>query len=71
MAKTPLSLTDNPRIKGRPEGFTITITDIRPSNGAGFLVAYLEDINTMPALPSRPAAEGMDIDNDGKIVGLS
>ncbi|MHA2407446.1 MAG: formate--tetrahydrofolate ligase [Candidatus Ranarchaeia archaeon] len=71
MAKTPLSLTDNPRIKGRPEKFSITITDIRPSNGAGFLVAYLGDINTMPALPSTPAAEGMDIDNKGKIIGLS
>ncbi|MHA2060489.1 MAG: formate--tetrahydrofolate ligase, partial [Candidatus Ranarchaeia archaeon] len=71
MAKTPLSLTDNPKVQGRPENFSITITDIRPSSGAGFLVAYLGAINTMPALPSTPAAEGMDIDIDGKITGLS
>ncbi len=71
MAKTPLSITDNPKIKGLPEKITITITDVRPSNGAGFLVAFLGDINTMPALPSKPAAEGMDIDSNGKIVGLS
>ena len=72
MAKTPLSLTDKDNIRGiPPEGYVLPITNLKPSTGAGFIVAYCGDINTMPALPTHPAAEGMDIDEDGRIIGLS
>jgi formate--tetrahydrofolate ligase len=72
MAKTPLSLTDKDRIRGLPpEDYVLPITNLKPSTGAGFIVAYCGDINTMPALPTRPAAEDMDIDEDGRIIGLS
>ncbi len=72
MAKTPLSLTDNERIQGMPpEGYVLPITSLKPSTGCGFIVAYCGDINTMPAHPSKPAAEGMDIDENGVITGLS
>jgi formate--tetrahydrofolate ligase len=70
IAKTQYSLTDNPKILGRPEGFTITISDIRLSNGAGFIVALAGDIMTMPGLPKIPAAERIDVDGKGKIRGL-
>jgi formate--tetrahydrofolate ligase len=72
MAKTPLSLTDNERIQGMPpEGYILPIRDLKPSTGVGFIVAYCGDINTMPAHPSHPAAEEMDIDENGVIKGLS
>jgi len=72
MAKTPLSLTDNPRIQGMPpEGYILPIVRLKPSTGAGFIVAYCGDINTMPAHPSKPAAMDMDIDENGVIKGLS
>jgi formate--tetrahydrofolate ligase len=72
MAKTPLSLTDNDRLQGLPpEGYVLPITNLKPSTGVGFIVAYCGDINTMPAHPSKPAAEGMDIDENGVIKGLS
>lgn len=72
MAKTPLSLTDNPRVAGLPpEGYILPITNLKPSTGAGFIVAYCGDISTMPAHPTRPAAEKMDIDENGVITGLS
>ncbi len=72
MAKTPLSLTDNDRIAGMPpEGYILPIVNLKPSTGVGFIVAYCGDINTMPAHPTRPAAEGMDIDENGVITGLS
>lgn len=72
MAKTPLSLTDNERVRGiPPEGYILPIVNLKPSTGAGFIVAYCGDINTMPALPTKPAAEGMDIDENGIIKGLS
>jgi formate--tetrahydrofolate ligase len=72
MAKTHLSLTDNQRIRGLPpEGYVLPISNLKPSTGVGFIVAYCGDINTMPALPTHPAAEGMDIDEDGRITGLS
>ena len=72
MAKTPLSLTDNDRIQGiPPEGYVLPITNLKPSTGVGFIVAYCGDINTMPAHPSKPAAEDMDIDENGVIKGLS
>jgi formate--tetrahydrofolate ligase len=72
MAKTPLSLTDNERVRGiPPEDYILPIVNLKPSTGAGFIVAYCGDINTMPALPTKPAAEGMDIDENGVIKGLS
>jgi len=72
MAKTPLSLTDNDRIQGMPpEGYVLPITNLKPSTGVGFIVAYCGDINTMPAHPSKPAAARMDIDENGVIKGLS
>ena len=72
MAKTPLSLTDNDRIQGMPpEGYILPITNLKPSTGVGFIVAYCGDINTMPAHPSKPAANNMDIDENGVITGLS
>ncbi|NLJ58986.1 MAG: formate--tetrahydrofolate ligase [Tissierellia bacterium] len=70
MAKNQYSLTDDPKILGRPEGFNITIRDITISAGAGFLVALTGDIMKMPGLPKVPAAESIDIDIDGKIKGL-
>jgi formate--tetrahydrofolate ligase len=72
MAKTPLSLTDKANIRGiPPEGYVLPITNMKPSTGVGFIVAYCGDINTMPAHPSKPAALNMDIDEDGVIKGLS
>ncbi|MFA4884153.1 MAG: formate--tetrahydrofolate ligase [Candidatus Margulisiibacteriota bacterium] len=70
IAKTQYSLSDNPKVYGRPAGFKITIRELKPSAGAGFIVAYAGDIMTMPGLPKHPAAENMDITEDGKIVGL-
>lgn len=70
IAKTQYSLSDQPTLLGRPTGFTVMINDIIPSAGAGFLVAISGDIMRMPGLPKRPAAVGMDIDENGKIVGL-
>lgn len=69
MAKTQYSLSDDPALLGRPEGFTITIRELNPSVGAGFLVALTGDIMTMPGLPKRPAALNMDV-VDGKATGL-
>lgn len=70
MAKTQYSLSDDANKLGRPTDFTVTVREIRVAAGAGFLVAITGDIMTMPGLPKRPAAEKMDIDNRGKIVGL-
>lgn len=70
MAKTQSSLSDDPSLKGRPEGFKITVREIKPSNGAGFLVALTGNIMTMPGLPKVPAANNMDISDDGEISGL-
>ena len=69
MAKTQYSLSDNPKLLGRPNGFTVTIREIKPSIGAGFLVALSGDIMTMPGLPKVPAANNMDV-VDGKTIGL-
>jgi formate--tetrahydrofolate ligase len=72
MAKTPLSLTDNDSIQGMPpEGYILPVRDLKPSTGVGFIVAYCGDISTMPAHPSKPAANDMDIDENGVIKGLS
>ena len=70
MAKTQYSLSDQPKLLGRPEGFTITIREIIPKLGAGFLVCLTGDIMTMPGLPKQPAALKMDVTADGKAVGL-
>ena len=71
MAKTQDSLSDNPKLRGRPRGFTLTVRDLEIAAGAGFLVALTGDIVRMPGLPQRPAAERIDVDPDGRIVGLS
>ena len=70
IAKTQYSLSDNAALLGRPSGFTITIRDLRLSNGAGFVVAYAGDIMTMPGLPKVPAAHNIDVDGNGVITGL-
>lgn len=70
MAKTQYSLSDDATRIGRPTGFTVTVREVRVSAGAGFLVAITGEIMTMPGLPKKPAAEAMDIDNSGRIVGL-
>jgi|SRR5690625_233922 len=70
MAKTQYSLSDQPDLIGRPDDFTITIRELRPSVGAGFIVALTGDILTMPGLPKEPSALKMDIDEAGNISGL-
>ncbi len=70
MAKTHLSLSHDPALKGRPTGFRVPIRDVRASVGAGFLYPILGDMRTMPGLPSRPAGENVDIDDEGKTLGL-
>ena len=70
MAKTPLSLCDDPKLKGRPQGFRITIREVRAYTGAGFLCPIAGDIMTMPGLSSTAAVHQIDIDDHGEIVGL-
>ena len=70
MAKTQYSLSDDPHLLGRPQGFTITIREVTVSSGAGFLVVLTGAVMTMPGLPKVPAANNMSIDKDGTIVGL-
>ncbi len=70
IAKTQMSFSTNPLTKGAPSGHTIEIRDVRLANGAGFIVAIAGDIMTMPGLPKVPAAERIDIDDDGRITGL-
>lgn len=71
MAKTPLSLTDNPKKVGAPTDFEITIKEIRISAGAKFLVCLTGEIMTMPGLPKKPLADLIDLDSEGKIINLS
>ncbi len=71
MAKTPASFSDNEKIIGRPTNFTITVREFEIASGAGFIVPLLGDVMRMPGLPAIPNAERIDIDNDGKIIGLS
>ena len=70
IAKTPFSFSDNPNLLGRPCGFDITIKEVRVSAGAGFIVALAGDVMVMPGLPKVPAAQNLDIDENGNIVGL-
>lgn len=70
MAKTQMSLSDDAKVYGAPKNFTITVRELRPSLGAGFLVALTGKILTMPGLPKMPAANNMDIDEKGHIEGL-
>lgn len=70
IAKTQYSLSDDPAKLGRPENFSITVSDVRVSSGAGFVVVYTGDIMTMPGLPKEPAANRIDVDENGVITGL-
>jgi len=70
MAKTHLSLSHDPNLKGAPKGFTLPVRDVRASVGAGFLYPLCGTMRTMPGLPSEPAGERIDLDQNGKIVGL-
>ena len=70
IAKTPLSLSDNPHVIGRPRDFNVTADRLTRSAGAGFTVVYLGTIETMPGLPTRPAAEEIDLTPDGEVVGV-
>jgi formate--tetrahydrofolate ligase len=70
MAKTQRSLSDDPALLGRPRDFTVTVSEVRISAGAGFLVPITGDILTMPGLPRVPSAERIDVDEAGRITGL-
>ena len=70
MAKTQYSFSDDASLLGAPEGFIVTVRNVRVSAGAGFLVALTGDIMTMPGLPKSPAAERIDLDESGRITGL-
>ena len=70
IAKTQYSFSDDPSLLGAPEGFTVTVRNVKVSAGAGFVVVLTGDIMTMPGLPKRPAAERIDVDENGKITGL-
>jgi len=70
IAKTANSLSDNSRLRGCPQNFSVTVTDLRPKCGAGFVVAYMGEIMTMPGLPKEPAALKIGLDEEGRIGGL-
>ncbi|MCG8324751.1 MAG: formate--tetrahydrofolate ligase, partial [Thiotrichales bacterium] len=70
MAKTQMSFSTNPATRGAPTGHTVEISEVRLANGAGFVVAIAGNMMTMPGLPKVPAAEKIDVDENGKIVGL-
>lgn len=70
MAKTPLSLSDNKELKGRPRNFSVKITDVKLKAGAGFIVAYTNKILTMPGLPEEPNMKKIDIDKNGNIINI-
>ncbi len=71
IAKTPYSFSDDEDLRGKPEGFTLRVTDVSVSSGAGFVVIYCGEIITMPGLPKKPRAELIDIDENGEIKGIS
>ena len=70
MAKTQYSFSDDTALLGAPRGFRITVRNLKVAAGAGFLVALTGDIMTMPGLPKMPAAENIDVDENGRITGL-
>ena len=70
VAKAATSLSDNPRLRGRPRGFTVRVTDLRCRLGAGFVVVYMGGIETLPGLPKTPQAFGIDVDEEGNIRGM-
>ena len=70
MAKTQYSFSDDPMLIGAPSGFIVTVRDVKISLGAGFIVVYTGDVLTMPGLPKHPAAENIDVDDNGVISGL-
>ena len=70
MAKSQYSLSADAGKKGRPTGFRVNVRDVRPAAGAGFLIAYLGEISTMPGLPSTPASANVDVDDKGRVLGL-
>jgi len=70
MAKTHLSISHDPTLRGSPSGYTFPITDIRASVGAGFLYTLAGRIDTLPGLPSKPLAMGMDVNQAGEVTGL-
>ena len=70
IAKTQYSFSDDPSKRGRPAGFRINVREVTPSAGAGFVVVHTGDIMTMPGLPKKPAAENMNVHEDGTIEGL-
>jgi len=71
MAKTQMSFTDNPKVRGAPEGFEVTINQVNLSAGAGFVVAQAGNIVVMPGLPRTPAAEKVKIDGEGNLLGMA
>ena len=71
MAKTHLSLSHDPKLRGAPRGFRVTVREVKASAGAGFLYPLLGDVMTMPGLPTEPASEHMDIDENGNLIGLA
>ena len=70
MAKTHLSLSHDPTVKGVPTDYTIPVREVRAASGAGFLYPLLGQMRTMPGLPSRPAFMGVDLDEDGEVIGM-
>ena len=70
MAKTQYSFSDDPKKLGAPEGFTLNVSEVRLSAGAGFAVVLTGKIMTMPGLPKKPAYENIDVDENGNITGL-
>jgi formate--tetrahydrofolate ligase len=70
IAKTHLSISSDPTLKGAPTGWRLPVREVRASVGAGFIYAICGDMRTMPGLGMHPAAESIDIDDDGNIVGL-
>jgi formate--tetrahydrofolate ligase len=70
VAKTPKSLSDDPALIGRPTGFTVNVTGLKPAAGAGYVVAYCGNVLLMPGMPERPLAEKIDIDASGRVTGI-
>ena len=70
IAKTQYSFSSDPKLLGAPKNFDLHLRDVRLAAGAEFVIVYCGDIMTMPGLPARPAAEGIDVDDEGRITGL-